>query len=1632
MFGQSTSTGTFGQPSAFNTTVTPFGSIGATQQPQSTLFGQTGTQQSSLFGSTGLTQPATSTLFGATQPQTNTFGTQSAFGGGTSLFGNTATNNPQATQTQNSIFANANRFGTSNTFGTNTGLSGTMNIATGTTIKFQPQTSTDTMVKNGQTQSTSINIRLQCITCMREYDTKSLEELRLEDYATGRKGPQQQTGLFGASTIGNPTGTSTFGTGSLGTGQPNAFGQTSTGSSLFGNTQKPFGSIAPTTVATTSMFNSGLSTAGTSGLFGQNTTQTAFGQTNDNKSLSFFGQQPSSTSQPFSFGQTNTLGTNQPSTSNSLFGNTGTTSSIFGQNQNPLATNKPMFGSSLTPFGQTQPAQQQQQQTGTSLFGATNPTSQTGGIFGSSTSQPSLFNANQSTLGKPGAFSFPGTQTLNQTSTFNPTSNSSTLFGNTGSTANAFGTGTTGSLFGSNNTFGASNFGSFGAGTNASQPFGSTNIGFNLGGTSTGSTFGNTFGTGLSTNTFGQNAGLSTGGFFGSNLNQASQQINGVGTTGTNSNAPSINTDQIITRLKTMPYGTLPPILSENSLTANSKTKFTTDPKTLNQYKLNAKSKTEVNKVQRVPVFGKPTTLLFDGLDDESPENLKSAADIFKPRQNIKKLVLNKSDSGSNNSTSQFSATILKTSTLTKPVASSSLHNVSDSFNKEKESSKISSIPTVDKDASPADNTINILNGKQTSGQIDSASKDNQTSRKNLSNSSTASISSPEKSFSNLYGPLNFSSNSIMGGDDRLETSINMANYVPPKCGVILTRTDYYTIPSLDECDQFYNPDDDTCVVDSFTVGRLDYGSIFWRGPLNIKGINLDEIVHIRRKEVIVYPDDDLKPPEGEGLNRPAQITLDQVWPVDKTTREFIKDTERLRLMKYAERLEKVTIKLGATFKEYRSDTGSWVFQVKHFSKYGLDADEEDVEIIEPAKGDQQKSDPYSKQSQQTYVKQTYDMSGQKLNLHLNGFHSNELDQMNNQQQQQQLNGHSLDSRDILFNQQSPYFASKSSENASEPKTQGKYGSSGLFIADQIDESQPYESPLSISIKAKNDEYNLMRSALFVEDDEIETMSKKCKNLSFIKMTPSTSQMSQVMPSVATTNAYSISNAEYPKAHFANGSNKFCLIVGNDVLIFNVDLLRLDQTESIEKLELQFNSHSTIENNEDQQIQQLQEKSRIPPLIRTNAYSLNQMVDSNLNLLIEAFSFDRIVHFLTTNELEFAVTECINSKLARLSYLISCGPYCRKELMIAQLDLWKRSESDVFIVKDLLKIYIILSGLSSWTMSTGQIIDTLDGLEWTQQLTLLLLYKTRTGVEMIGTNLVRTAIEELTIHPNTVEYHMLAQHQPWVAITSATNYLDSWMLQEQLQSYNVIIEDVSTNKCDSINIFMASQCRDLYWSLFFALHIRNDYIRTFYVKELLARNAKQLMDDLDLEHLIVEKYHIDSRLLSEAKLYWARTKRYHRDIAMNLLIIGQYKEAHDILVDRIFPELITKEIHHLIDKLRPHRHLIPNWDLTGAGIYDIFIKLLCFGQSFAGNDGDSSIQHYRKLIENFNVHQLLTPTNRHVLCQSQMARVANIIHAELNMGMFAYHTAVPHDYSLLELRSNAYKIFELKTAAINV
>uniref|UniRef100_V5GJ92 Nuclear pore complex protein Nup98-Nup96 n=1 Tax=Ixodes ricinus TaxID=34613 RepID=V5GJ92_IXORI len=130
---------------------------------------------------------ATSTACGQLLPQFGLFGaTATPTGGGlfgqpqsTGLFGQTATPT-----------ARSGLFGTS---AVGVGLAGW-----GTIRKFKALTGTEFTTKDWE--PITINFSLQCITCMKEYENKSLEELRLEDYAANRKGGQAGMVGFGATT----------------------------------------------------------------------------------------------------------------------------------------------------------------------------------------------------------------------------------------------------------------------------------------------------------------------------------------------------------------------------------------------------------------------------------------------------------------------------------------------------------------------------------------------------------------------------------------------------------------------------------------------------------------------------------------------------------------------------------------------------------------------------------------------------------------------------------------------------------------------------------------------------------------------------------------------------------------------------------------------------------------------------------------------------------------------------------------------------------------------------------------------------------------------------------------------------------------------------------------------------------------------------------------------------------------------------------------------------------------------------------------------------------------------------------------------------------------------------------------
>jgi nucleoporin NUP145 len=158
-------------------------------------------------------------------------------------------------------------------------------------------------------------------------------------------------------------------------------------------------------------------------------------------------------------------------------------------------------------------------------------------------------------------------------------------------------------------------------------------------------------------------------------------------------------------------------------------------------------------------------------------------------------------------------------------------------------------------------------------------------------------------------------------------------------------ETDYWCSPSIEELQAL--PLRQLAEVPGFTIGRKGCGVIrfdlpvdlttFWSG---LKANLFDNVVKINKNHTVeVYPNGSV--PLGTGLNVPATITLEKVFPVTRgrvATNATSKDLENRLLVKKLKELKDME------FITYDPINGSWTFKVKHFSIWGL-VDEEDAVI---------------------------------------------------------------------------------------------------------------------------------------------------------------------------------------------------------------------------------------------------------------------------------------------------------------------------------------------------------------------------------------------------------------------------------------------------------------------------------------------------------------------------------------------------------------------------------------------------------------------------------------------------------------------------------------------------------------
>ncbi|KAH3683390.1 hypothetical protein WICPIJ_005609 [Wickerhamomyces pijperi] len=658
----------------------------------------------------------------------------------------------------------------------------------------------------------------------------------------------------------------------------------------------------------------------------------SFGQSNTNTAAGTGGGLFGSTNPPasngFSFGNNNNTNTTAPTSG--LFGNsassTGTSGGLFGNKPAAPATGG-LFGNNNTNASTTTAS------TG-GLFGASAPSS-TGGMFGNTTNTPAtttggLFGNSSAAPAAPatstgGLFgSKPAAPTgglFGNTSTTPAQSTGGGLFGNSSTGAS-----TTGGLFGSkpaapatSGLFGSSSTPAASGGLFGSKPAAAT--------PATGGMFGNSTNPAPTSGLFGNSTQQKTGGLFGNNTTNNSFGV-GVASAPAAPAAAAPAVQQF--NVKDLPKSITE---STKASASSSSSSFSSSLKHSRKRSLSSSGVAVNNELLKSSIINKLSTTFISGVSKVN----YNAEGLFSPRNN--ELITSSQSPSSESFTiqkktpSSHTATILKSSHTFRSkntTASDYLKLKVDPsrseamklklFGESGNAQKVRILGREEPEAVPTDN--------QSQNVQESTSKNQPPSDRDSTPVSTSATT--KNSAESSSKPLQVQSEFTV-----VET----------------TKDEYWCSPSISELSKYQLGQ--LTNVSNFAIGRKGYGTIWFQDPVDLSSFCGDlqttlfgKIVRFKNKTVEVYPDGSV--PFGSGLNVPAVITIEKLFPVIKTsskakpvdsTAPGLDKDYQLRLF-----VKKLKDQREMEFITYDPINGNWTFKVKHFSIWGI-VDEDTVVI---------------------------------------------------------------------------------------------------------------------------------------------------------------------------------------------------------------------------------------------------------------------------------------------------------------------------------------------------------------------------------------------------------------------------------------------------------------------------------------------------------------------------------------------------------------------------------------------------------------------------------------------------------------------------------------------------------------
>lgn len=787
-----------------------------------------------------------------------------------------------------------------------------------------------------------------------------------------------------------------------------------------------------------------------------------------------------------------------------------------------------------------------------------------------------------------------------------------------------------------------------------------------------------------------------------------------------------------------------------------------------------------------------------------------------------------------------------------------------------------------------------------------------------------------------LYSNIN-NNNSLQmktePNDETIRSPVNCSDCVK------LTRSGYHTYPALNKLQ--LDPITNSCVVSDFSVYREGYGCIAWPGQTDVAGIDLDSIVFIRRKEVIVYPDDEDKPPVGEGLNKIAEITLHSVYPVNKTTRLPITDENQLNSMNYNCYLEEATTRMGAEFLDYLPATGSWSFKVQHFTRYGLDANESliDVSDLHP--------------DIMKILQNKSQTEGNDDNIRTNSkfrpnAHSTVLTDIHNDPQCKRLSllaptQNSDGNNDVVEKKRRSFFDYQksatgillSADNDSKcndiTMDESYTAINNIYLGDSYDKSRHSKSdfqfiPIRIpwQMSLLNTDRNLCLDRAFFMSRSFRVQLHGANNLHFYSPSDKNLNVIKAYEMTSLPCCGSIVNAilkvQFEHSCFdRNDSNspfpKVQITQSNDFLqTVRSCLPSIDNTHTASLLNECVNLLCILfidEGNEADRKRALTywlKSSLLKKSTLWNDTSSSNNADNVYGQILEdMFKLDR----------KSAVSKSLASGNYRLAQRIAIPPGLAtvQNSMKDQIVHWCDREADQHIDQTLMKIYMLLSGELLMELSDGTNISLIADKHWRQNLLVILRYCLLSelpcdkGINLLD-HLIRNELcfaeEDIVlsllkfyVDPATFNLSELLQTKE---LFNSNDFTVSWCLLQSIDSLKV--KRMNPLLYDRVCMEFARQLEEssfLKWSSFVLSHICNSRMRSKLCLEFLCRHASADIQFSDNETWYEKELGWKCENIYFAKSVIARYLHEWASCCHHLIKAKQPSAALSVLFDKLLP-----------------------------------------------------------------------------------------------------------------------------------